>query len=119
VEALPARQIGVEATGRVLSGAWEYGYSAYVSNGRTATHVDFTEDKAIGARLRIARQVPVPISFGASAYYGQIDETERVVRRLPHVSVLTITMVPADGVDTLAPDRTTLARADIVVWVPK
>jgi hypothetical protein len=79
VEALPARQIGVEATGRVLSGAWEYGYSAYVSNGRTATHVDFTEDKAIGARLRIARQVPVPISFGASAYYGQIDDVHKLV----------------------------------------
>jgi len=77
VEALPARQVGVELHGRVLHAAWEYGYSAYVSNGRTATQVDFTENKALGARLRLARHDPLPIAIGASAYYGQIDDVAK------------------------------------------
>jgi hypothetical protein len=54
--------------GAFLSGAWELGYEAYVSNGRTATQLDFTENKAFGGRLRASRMAPVPLTFGTSFY---------------------------------------------------
>ncbi len=78
-EALPARQVGVELYGHVLEAAWEYGYDAYVSNGRTATPLDFTENKAVGGRLHLSRHDPLPIAIGASAYYGQIDDVAKTI----------------------------------------
>ena len=78
-EVMPERQIGVELHGALLGSSWELGYNAYVSNGRTATQVDFTEDKAFGLRLSASRRVPLPMTFGASFYYGAIDDIEKNV----------------------------------------
>jgi hypothetical protein len=83
-ETFPARQLGVNLHGAFLSSAWEFGYDAYVSNGRTATQFDFTEDKAFGARLRASRMAPLPLTLGTSFYYGQIDDiTKRIVSFAP------------------------------------
>jgi hypothetical protein len=76
-EIFPARQIGVALQGAVLSGPWEFGYDAYISNGRTATQLDFTNNKAFGLRLKAARVAPLPLTLGTSFYYGQIDDVEK------------------------------------------
>jgi hypothetical protein len=78
-ETFPARQLGVNFHGAFLSSAWELGYEAYVSNGRTATQLDFTENKAFGGRLRASRMAPVPLTFGTSFYYGQLDDVTKTI----------------------------------------
>jgi hypothetical protein len=98
VEALPARQVGVEVHGHFLHGAWESGYSAYVSNGRTATQVDFTEDKAVGMRLSLARHDPLPIAIGASAYYGQIDDVAKRIDSFEPFHITTDLVVEGEEV---------------------
>jgi hypothetical protein len=75
----PARQLGVDLTGAFLTGGWEVGYDAYVSNGRTATQLDFTGNKAFGGRLRASRITPLPFMLGTSFYYGQIDDIEKTI----------------------------------------
>jgi len=83
-QTFPARQLGVDLHGAFLTGAWEIGYEAYVSNGRTATQLDFTGNKAVGGRLRASRVAPLPLTFGTSFYYGQIDDvTKRIVSFVP------------------------------------
>jgi hypothetical protein len=75
----PARQIGVALQGAFLTGAWELGYDGYISNGRTATQLDFTSNKAFGFRLKASRLAPVPLTVGTSFYYGQIDDITKTV----------------------------------------
>jgi hypothetical protein len=76
-EIFPARQIGVQLHGAFLTGAWELGYDAYLSNGRTATQLDFTSNKAFGGRLKLARLAPLPLTIGTSFYYGQLDDVAK------------------------------------------
>jgi hypothetical protein len=97
-QVFPARQIGVEATGSFLANAWEIGYSAYVSNGRTQTPLDFTENKAVGARLRLSRVRPLPLALGASVYHGSIDDVEKDITSFSPFSVKRTLTV--DGVET-------------------
>jgi hypothetical protein len=83
-EIFPARQIGVALHGVFLMGSWELGYDAYISNGRTATQLDFTTNKAFGARLKLGRLAPLPLTLGASFYYGQLDDiTKRITSFSP------------------------------------
>jgi hypothetical protein len=76
-EIFPARQIGVALQGSLLKDAWEFGYDAYISNGRTATQLDFTNNKAFGLRVKAARLAPLPLTVGSSFYYGQIDDIDK------------------------------------------
>lgn len=78
-ETFPARQIGVQLHGAFLTGAWELAYDAYVSNGRTATQLDFTSNKAFGGRLKLNRPGPLPLTFGTSFYYGQLDDITKAI----------------------------------------
>jgi hypothetical protein len=50
-ELFPTHLLGVEAFDSVHQAPWEFGYFAYVSNGRTPGQVALTEDKMFGARL--------------------------------------------------------------------
>jgi hypothetical protein len=76
-EIFPARQIGVELHGAILTGAWELGYNAYLSNGRTTTQLDFTSNKAFGGRLHMTHFAPLPLTLGTSFYHGAIDDIEK------------------------------------------
>ena len=78
-EALPERQLGVDLHGAFLTGAWELGYDAYLSNGRTATQLDFTGNKSFGGRFRASRFAPLPLTLGTSFYYGQIDDIAKSI----------------------------------------
>ena len=78
-EVFPARQLGVSIHGAFLTGPWELGYDAYVSNGRTATQLDHTANKAFGARLKAAQGAPLPFTLGTSFYYGQIDDVTKAI----------------------------------------
>jgi hypothetical protein len=78
-EVFPAHQLGVDLHGAFLDGGWELGYDAYLSNGRTATQLDFTGNKAFGGRLRASRIAPLPLTLGTSFYYGQIDDISKSI----------------------------------------
>jgi hypothetical protein len=78
-EVFPAHQLGVDLHGAFLDGGWELGYDAYLSNGRTATQLDFTGNKAFGARLRASRVAPLPFTLGTSFYYGEIDDISKSI----------------------------------------
>jgi hypothetical protein len=75
---LPERQTGVDVYGVFHALPWEFGYHAYVSNGR-APAVDFTDDKAVGGRLTASTRRPIPIQFGASLYYGRETDVEKSI----------------------------------------
>ena len=78
-EIFPARQVGIALSGALMMSGWELGYDAYVSNGRTATQLDFTSNKAFGGRLKLGRVAPLPIVLGVSFYYGQLDDIEKEI----------------------------------------
>ncbi len=70
-EFFPVRQIGIEALGSFHRGAWELGYFAYVSNGRTLGQLDPTADKMLGARLFMRRALPHRLTLGVSGLTGR------------------------------------------------
>jgi hypothetical protein len=76
---IPERQTGVELHGTVHLLPWEVDYSAYVSNGRTFGAVDFSDDKALGARLLFKTRRPFPIQLGGSAYWGTSQDYAKMV----------------------------------------
>jgi hypothetical protein len=41
--------------------------------------VDYTENKALGARLFVSRLRPLPVTLGGSIYYGAIDDVRKDV----------------------------------------
>jgi hypothetical protein len=77
VQLFPERQLGAEIFGRFHHKAWEYEYHLYVSNGRTMTQVDFTDDKAVGGRVVARTTRPFRMQFGASGFVGQYEEIDK------------------------------------------
>jgi hypothetical protein len=78
-EAIPARLVGVQVYGSFVFGVWDIGYRAYLSNGRTVTNVDLTDDKAVGGRLFLRHSGPVRLTVGTSGYWGtSSDETKQL-----------------------------------------
>ncbi|MFW5875372.1 MAG: hypothetical protein ACOCXM_01420, partial [Myxococcota bacterium] len=59
--------------GSVYKGHWEFGYHAYVSNGRMNGQIDLTDDKAGGVRLLARTRRPFPMQFGVSGYAGSFE----------------------------------------------
>ena len=78
-EAIPTRLVGVHAYGGFVFGDLDIGYNAYLSNGRTVTNVDLTDDKAMGGRLFLRHGGAVRFTVGASGYWGtSSDETKQL-----------------------------------------
>lgn len=75
----PERQTGVEAFGVLHALPWDFGYSVYVSNGRTWGTIDFSDDKAIGGRLTAKTRRPFPMLFGFSLFRGTEQNVEKSV----------------------------------------
>lgn len=64
------RQTGVELFGRFHVLPWHLGYNLYVSNGNSTSQADFDDDKAIGGRVYLGRDVPDMVQVGASFFHG-------------------------------------------------
>jgi hypothetical protein len=78
-EAIPQRQTGVEFYGRLNGPPWQLEYHAYVSNGRTETLFDLSDNKAVGGRLVLHRSGLVRMALGLSGLYGNgADETKLI-----------------------------------------
>jgi hypothetical protein len=78
-EAIPKQQTGVQAVGSLHLPPLELGYRLFVSNGRTTTQFDFSNDKAIGGRLFLRRMGPLTATLGASGIWGTTQEVEKLV----------------------------------------
>jgi hypothetical protein len=76
-EAMPARQLGVQAYGSTNIGDTELGYAAYVTNGRAPYLEDQTDGKAGGARLfaNLSGKNSL-LKLGLSGYAG--DSLEKI-----------------------------------------
>lgn len=78
-EAIPQRQTGVEFYGRLNGPPWQLEYHAYVSNGRTETLFDLSDNKAVGGRLVLHRTGLARVAVGLSGLYGNgADETKAI-----------------------------------------
>jgi hypothetical protein len=75
---LPERQTGVEFFGAFHALPWKIGYHLYVSNGR-AVSVDVSDDKAIGGRVYLQTRRPLSIQIGASAYWGNYQNSQKTI----------------------------------------
>jgi hypothetical protein len=70
-ELFPTRQLGVQALGDFFSGSWQFGYRAYVSNGRTPGQLDVDKNKHLGGQVYAAFEGPLRAKLGASGFWGQ------------------------------------------------
>jgi len=77
---VPTRLLGVHAYGSQFIGNAEIGYAFHISNGRTPTDFDFTEDKALGARVYWAQEGDFGrFVLGASGYWGTYNDQQRAL----------------------------------------
>lgn len=77
-EAMPARQLGVQAYGSTTVGDLELGYAAYVTNGRAPYLEDPTDGKAVGARTFATFSGPSStLKLGLSGYVGDSLEKNK------------------------------------------
>lgn len=80
-EAMPARQLGVQAYGATNMGNLQLGYSAYVTNGRAPFLEDPTDGKAVGARVTATFTGDnKSLQLGASGYVGDSLEKRKVLQ---------------------------------------
>jgi hypothetical protein len=77
--AIPKQQTGVQASGSFDFAPWSLGYRLFVSNGRTATQFDFTDDKAGGVRLFAQRMGATRLQIGASSFEGTSQDQQRTL----------------------------------------
>lgn len=70
----PRQQLGVQVVGHVTTQGWTLGYTAYISNGKTAGNLDPTDDKAFGLRLSAGTMRPFPMTFGLAGYTGRYSQ---------------------------------------------
>ena len=75
-EFFPTRQLGLQASGLVFAGHWEFGYHAYVSNGRSQAAVDYSEGKLVGGRLFATLDGPARVTLGASGAHENDADPE-------------------------------------------
>jgi hypothetical protein len=80
-QALPARQLGVQAYGTAFAGETELGYAAYVSNGRAPFLEDPTDGKAVGGRVYSAFTLgeTTQLKLGLSGYWGDSLEQSKTL----------------------------------------
>jgi hypothetical protein len=90
-EAMPARQLGVQAYGSTTSGDTEIGYAAYVTNGRAPYLEDPTDGKALGARAFANLSGPHhTLKLGLSGYIGDsLEKNKQLVFNGGNPSVVT------------------------------
>jgi hypothetical protein len=93
---VPTRLLGLHAFGSQFVGNSEIGYAVHVTNGRTPTDFDFTEDKALGGRVYWAQEGDFGrFVLGASGYWGTYNDQQRALD-------LTGTMVKIGLLETVA-----------------
>jgi hypothetical protein len=84
-EYIPSRMLGVQLHGSVYAPGWQFGYHAYVANGRGPSQVDLGDEKAFGGRVfATSLGESFKPTFGASAYYGPDTNTQKRIVSLSH-----------------------------------
>lgn len=92
----PERQLGVQAFGAVYSGEWQFGYAAYISNGRLHGQHDWSEGKMLGGRLQAQVTTPYPLTLGVSGFSGKDTDIERRITGFSPFAVEELTTISAD-----------------------
>lgn len=77
-EYFPTRQLGVQVLGEFFHKNWEYGYRAYVTNGRMdQSQLEIDPFKLFGGRLYARYSGKVQTLLGVSGYYNQEATIEK------------------------------------------
>ena len=82
-EAIPQHQIGMQALGTFARDAWELGYHAYITNGRSGNAVDTDWRKGFGGRVILRHIGEVRLTLGGSGYYGSMHKEVEMLRIRP------------------------------------
>jgi hypothetical protein len=75
-EFFPTRLLGVQLLGSFPVDNWEFGYRAYVSNGRYGTRLDDHDDKLVGGRVYSTHYGTSTVTAGVSGFYGGYRERD-------------------------------------------
>jgi len=80
LEYIPTHLTGVQVHGRTGLGPADFGYHAYVTNGRTPTVLDNNPGKGIGGRAFLEWHEPFHVLAGMSGYYEHyVDRQKEVI----------------------------------------
>ncbi len=80
IEYIPTHLTGLQVHGRTDVGPADFGYHAYVANGRSPTVLDNNPGKGIGGRAFVEWQEPFRTMAGLSGYYEHyVDRPKEVV----------------------------------------
>ncbi|MDD9946780.1 MAG: hypothetical protein OXU20_37380 [Myxococcales bacterium] len=78
-EYFPTRQLGLQLLGDFHAGAAQFGYHAWLANGRSPGQIDVDENKHVGGRVFGRLAAPVDLTLGASWFWGQNQEFRRTI----------------------------------------
>ncbi|HET8938165.1 MAG TPA: hypothetical protein VFN67_32200 [Polyangiales bacterium] len=76
-EIVPLHQTGIQLLGDFSSGPVDLAYRLYVTNGRAPALLDFTNDKAVGARVTATISGNYTLMFGTSFYWGTVTDIQK------------------------------------------
>jgi len=86
LNALPRQQTGLELFGRYNRPPFSVGYHLTISNGRTPSLVDYTDNKAVGTRLFMKYSGESEVQLGLTGFWGrQEDITKNLTSIAPVV----------------------------------
>lgn len=88
---LPRQQTGLDVFGVFNRPPFSVGYHATVSNGRTPSLVDYTDNKALGGRLFLKYSGKAEVQVGATGWWGRIED---ITKDLTSIEPVTIEIKP-------------------------
>ncbi len=86
-QALPRQQTGLELLGRFNRPPYSVGYHLTVSNGRTPSLVDYTDNKAVGGRLFVKYSGKSEIQLGTTGFWGRAEDIKKDLTGIAPVTI--------------------------------
>lgn len=84
---LPRQQTGLELFGLFNKPPYSVGYHLTISNGRTPSLVDYTDNKAVGGRLFLKYSGDSEIQVGATGWWGRSQEITKDLTSITPVTI--------------------------------
>ena len=85
--AIPRQQTGLEFFGRYNRPPFSVGYHFTVSNGRTPSLVDYTDNKAVGGRAFLKYSGKSEIQLGVTGWWGRSEDIAKDLTSIEPVSI--------------------------------
>jgi len=86
-QSIPRQQVGLELFGRFNKPPYSVGYHLTVSNGRTPSLVDYTDNKAVGGRMFLKYSGDSEIQVGATGWWGRSQDITKDLTSITPVTI--------------------------------